>query len=217
MSWFSWEKVMKEKHLAVGGAVIAAIAASLCCVGPVLFAVLGLGAFGAASLFEAARPYLLAGAGLLLAVGFYWTYFRRQAACAPGEACATKPVNRIGRAGLWIATIAVLAFALAPYYVGHIASALARRQPVARTASGAKPVDPGQSSAADLQSVTVKITGMSCTACEVPVRDALSRTPGVRMADVSYQRGDARVEFDPKQTSQDQIKRAIDSTGYKAK
>ena len=105
MSWFGWGKVMKEKHLAVGGAVAAAIAASLCCVGPVLFAALGLGAFGAVSLFAAARPYLLAGAVLLLAVGFYWTYFRRQAA---GEACATKLVNRIGRVGLWIATIAVL-------------------------------------------------------------------------------------------------------------
>ena len=104
---------MKEKGMAVGGAVMAAIAASLCCVGPVLFALFGLGAFGAASVFAAARPYLLGGAGLLLAVGFYWTYFRRQTACAPGEACATKPVNRIGRAGLWIASVAVLAFALA--------------------------------------------------------------------------------------------------------
>jgi mercuric ion transport protein len=132
---------MKEKRLAVGGAVIAAIAASLCCVGPVLFAALGLGAFGAASVFQSARPYLLAGAVLLLAVGFYWTYFRRQAACAPGEVCATKPVGRIGRAGLWIATIAVLAFALAPYYAGHIASVLARWQPAATRASGAQPAD----------------------------------------------------------------------------
>ena len=109
---------MSEKRLAVGGAIAAAIAASLCCVGPVLLAALGLGAFGAASFFAAARPYLLAGAVLLLAVGFYWTYFRRGTACAPGEACATKPVNRIGRAGLWTASIAVLAFALAPYYIG---------------------------------------------------------------------------------------------------
>lgn len=208
---------MNEKGFAVGGAIAAAIAASLCCVGPVLFAVLGLGAFGAASFFAAARAYLLAAAVLLLAVGFYWTYFRRGTACAPGEACATKPVSRMGRAGLWIVTVAVLAFAQAPYYVGHIASALARRQPAATGASGANPADGGLSFAAHVQSVTVKIEGMSCTACEVPVRDALSRTPGIRMSDVSYQRGDARVEFDPKRTNIDQIKRAIDSTGYKAK
>ena len=32
---------------------------------------------------------------------------------------------------------------------------------------------------------------------------------------MSYKRGDARVEYDPKETNQDQIKRAINSTGYK--
>jgi mercuric ion transport protein len=109
---------MKEKSLTIGGALIAVIAASLCCVGPVLFALLGHGAFGAASLFEAARPYLPGGALLLLSVGFYWTYFRREPACRPGEACAKRPVNRLGQAGLWITSVAVLAFALAPYTSG---------------------------------------------------------------------------------------------------
>ena len=43
-----------------GGAVAAAFGAGLCCIGPVLFALFGLGAFGAASVFESLRPYLLA-------------------------------------------------------------------------------------------------------------------------------------------------------------
>lgn len=157
---------MKEEALAIGGAVIAAIAAGLCCVGPVLFAVLGLGAFGAASVFEAARPYLLLGSVLLLAIVFYWTYFRRATKCAPGEACAMKPVSRIGRSGLWIATIAVLAFALAPYYIGHLASALAHRQPVA-TAPSALPSDHNASSQANLETVVVAVDGMSCLQSEV--------------------------------------------------
>jgi copper chaperone CopZ len=182
----------------------------------VLFAVLGLGAFGAASFFAAARPYLLAGAVLLLAAGFYWTYFRRATTCAPGEVCATKPVNRIGRSGLWIATIAVLAFALAPYYIGHLASALPRRQPLA-TAPSALSADQSASSQAKLETVVVAVDGMDCSACEIPIKDALAQTAGVRMADVSYKRGEARIEFDPKRTNLDQIRRAIDSTGYKAK
>lgn len=224
-TWFSrnggepiigWEAVMKEKSLAVGGAVIAAIAASLCCIGPVLFAVLGLGAFGAASVFEAARPYLLSGAVLLLAIGFYWTYFRRGTACAPGEACATKPVSRIGRLGLWIASVAVLAFALAPYYIGHIASALSRRQPPAATWA-AIPSDRSATSQSNLETVVLAVDGMDCAACEIPIRDALAHTAGVRSTDVSYKRGDAHVEYDPKKTSVDDIRRAIDSTGYKAK
>jgi copper chaperone CopZ len=50
---------------------------------------------------------------------------------------------------------------------------------------------------------------MSCTACEVPIRDALARMPGVSSADVSYQRGDAQIKYDPKQTRVAEIKRAI--------
>src|SRR6266487_312679 len=119
---------MKEERLAIGGAVIAAIAASLCCLGPLLFLVLGLGAFGAAAAFETARPYLLGVAALLLAFGFYRVYYRRAVICAPGEACETKPVNRASRIGLWIASIAMLAFALSPYYVGNLASAVVNRQ-----------------------------------------------------------------------------------------
>jgi mercuric ion transport protein len=202
---------MKERSLAIGGAVVA-IVASLCCVGPVLFALLGLGAFGAAALFASARPYLLAGSVLLVAFGFYRTYFRRQTACAPGEACATKPINRGGRVGLWIASVGVLAFALAPYYVGHIASALHRQS--ATTTALANPALPAPNedarSQAALETITVKVEGMSCAACEVPIRDALAKTPGVRSADVSYERGDAQIKYAPKQTNVTQIKRACD-------
>jgi copper chaperone CopZ len=210
---------MKKEKLAVGGAVVAAITASLCCVGPVLFALFGLGAFGAAAFFVSARPYLLSGAGLLLAFGFYWVYFRKRPACVPGESCATKPVNRVGRAGLWIASVAVIAFALAPYYIGHVASALSRRPTLETTTPTANQSGPAasQEPQKSVETVTVKIQGMSCTACEVPVRDALAQTPGVRAADVSYERGDAHLQYDPKTTGIEQIKRAIDSTGYKAK
>ena len=55
---------MKEsvKHLFLGSAVMTAIAASLCCVLPVLSVALGLGAFGVASIFETLRPYFLVAA-----------------------------------------------------------------------------------------------------------------------------------------------------------
>lgn len=90
---------MTKERWAMGSAVLTAFAASLCCVGPLLFVVLGLGAFSAASIFESMRPWLLGVTAVFLAVGFYRTYFKREQACAPGEACAAKPVNRAGRAG----------------------------------------------------------------------------------------------------------------------
>src|SRR5258705_5179366 len=107
--------MMKEKAI-VGGAVIAALLGSLCCIGQLLFVVLGVSAFGAATGFESVRPYLLAGSVLLLALGYYWTYFRPSAECAPGEACATKPIGRANQLGLWVASLAWFAFAGMPYF-----------------------------------------------------------------------------------------------------
>lgn len=201
---------MKSEKLALGGAIAAAFGAALCCIGPVLFAVLGLGAFSAASVFASLRPYLLAVAVLALAFGFYRAYFRREE-CAPGEACATKPVNKVNRAALWVASFAVVAFALSPYYVGHIAAALVRgKQPAPAALSAA-----AQSGA--LETVTVEVEGMTCESCEAPIKKALDNTPGVRAAEVSFKNGNARIQYDPTQTNLDKIKSAINSTGYKAK
>lgn len=206
-----------ESQLTIWGAVMAGLVASLCCLGPLLFAVLGPGAFGLAGIFAAARPYLLVLAVLLLAFGFYRTYFRRERACASGKACATKPTSRLGRVGLWIASVAVLAFALSPYYAGRIAAALVSKNPPAPAAGTTAPTA-SEAANASIETVTIQVEGMmDCGACEAPVRAALQQTLGVRNVDVSYKRGDARVEFDPKQTNVEQIKRAINSTGYKAR
>ena len=204
---------MRER-LALGGAVAAALASGLCCVGPLLFALLGLGTFGAAAAFGAARPYLLAAAVLLLALGLYRAYARRDETCAPGGACASKPA---GRAGLWIAALAVLALALSPYYAGYVAAALAGQGQPVTTAPAAAPAAGGESSRTGLETVIVKVEGMDCARCEAPIRAALESVPGVRSADVSYRRGDARVNFDPRQTDVNQIKRAVGSTGYKVR
>ena len=202
---------MREERLPTGGAVLAAAAASLCCIGPLLFVLLGLGAFGAATAFDAARPYLLVAAALLLAFGFYRAYFRRGAAtCSPGEACATKPANSAGRAALWIAAVAVLAFTLSPYYAG----ALARRVIT-------KPATPEAAPATAARQPTVakaafKVSGMTCAGCETTIKLALDRTPGVRNSEVSYDRGEAVVEYDPAVTTPEKLREAISETGYPA-
>lgn len=201
---------MKKESVAIGGAVLAALGASLCCIGPLLFVVIGIGAFSAAAVFERGRPYLLAAAVLALAFGFYCVYFRRES-CEPGDACATKPVTRAGRLGLWIASLAVLAFALSPFYVGYISAAMVRGKGEAVT----RPA--GDSSSNSLESVVIEVEGMDCASCEMPIKAALEKNPGVRSATVSYERKKAEVIYDGTKTDINQIKQAIDSTGYKAK
>jgi mercuric ion transport protein len=93
------------------GGVSAALLGSLCCVGPLLFVTLGVGA-GLASTFEPLRPALGIVMLGLLGLAFYSVYGRRAAraasesgqdACATGAACAT-PRNRTReRVILWVA------------------------------------------------------------------------------------------------------------------
>ncbi len=82
------------------GAVGAAFLASLCCLGPLVFAALGIGGAGLLVRFVPYRPYFTALTLALLGAGFYFSYRRpRVAAAAEGPACACEhpKANRFGR------------------------------------------------------------------------------------------------------------------------
>ncbi len=90
-------------------AVVAALGASLCCIGPLVFVSLGVGA-GLASTFEPLRPLFTLLAVVGLVIGFYTVYGRRRSADgAPGESCAV-PDRRRDRMILWTATVLALLF-----------------------------------------------------------------------------------------------------------
>lgn len=110
----------------LGGAVVAAFAASLCCLGPLLFAALGLGGAGLLLGLEAYRPYFAALTLALLGAGFYLAYRRPRLAPAPADGsptceCALPRANRLGRALLWL-TAAVVAGLLAFPYLAQVLS-----------------------------------------------------------------------------------------------
>lgn len=98
-------------------AIGAAFLASLCCIGPVLFVTLGVGA-GLASHFEPLRPLFTALSLGLLALGFYTVYGRKPATsrvssratssnevCAPDASCAVPRDRSREKFVLWIATV----------------------------------------------------------------------------------------------------------------
>jgi mercuric ion transport protein len=77
---------------AVGGGLVAALGASLCCIGPLLAVFAGIGGAGLAGRFEPLRPYLLVASGLLFvfaAAALYRPSARgdrgRGPACEPGR------------------------------------------------------------------------------------------------------------------------------------
>lgn len=188
----------------VGGSLLAAVAASLCCILPIIFAVVGVGIVGASAAFAEWRPYLLGVTAGLLGLGFYFAYRKPKEACEPGSACTVPSVNRKGRIGLWIATIFVIAIAAFPYYSGPIAEFLLG------SASA------NSSGSPQLAQVAFTVEGMDCAACAAAIESKLKSTPGVKTARVSYEQKRAEVEFDQTSVSVEQLQKAIAEAGYRA-
>src|SRR5579875_1214121 len=96
----SQENEARAKKLTLGGAVLAALAASSCCIGPLILAALGIGGAGAFAVIGAYRPYILGVTAVLLAGGFYLTYRKPRASAVGGDACGCEqPSPKAGRAG----------------------------------------------------------------------------------------------------------------------
>lgn len=102
---------MRRSLLASGGAVGAAFLGSLCCIGPLLFVTLGVGA-GLASTLEPLRPVFGIVMLGLFALAFYTVYGRRSAAVGAGAAahgpddtCALPRSRTREKVVLWTALV----------------------------------------------------------------------------------------------------------------
>ena len=62
----------------------------------------------------------------------------------------------------------------------------------------------------------IKVSGMTCGACAVSVKSALTKFKGVKSADVSHEKGLATVVYDDDKTDEQQLHEAINRTGFKA-
>ena len=192
---------MKERSLAIGS-TLAALLASLWCLGPLLLGGAGLGALLVGT-FAPLRPYFLAISLIFLAGGFYLVYRRPKAgeACT-GETCAPgSGTRRMTKPLLWIAAVAVAVLAFFPSYGVKLAGS---------------PAVPATASLAALQTTELKITGMDCPVCSGVIQRKLLETPGVVKAEVRYPAGSATVEFDATRTNTEKLVAVVKDAGYEA-
>lgn len=110
-----------KEGLTLTGALMAGLAASACCIGPVILAALGLGGAAFAVAFEPYRPWLIMTTTVLLGTGF-WMVYRTppEGACAPGDACPSPPRRTTSKVLLWLVTVLVMTAVLFPYYASII-------------------------------------------------------------------------------------------------
>src|SRR5262245_45947601 len=195
--------------LSAGGAVVAAILASACCIGPPILALIGIGGAASALVLAPYRPYLMALAFLLLGVAFAVAYRRpRPACCADGRSPAASSSRR-NPSPLWLASAAVALLAGWSLLTGG-----ASRPPQAHGAGAAAVERSGGPSGT--RTSTLAIEGMTCGGCVARVKERLARVRGVVGYEVSLENKGARVSYDPSTTAPEAIAAAVSETGFAA-
>lgn len=64
------------------------------------------------------------------------------------------------------------------------------------------------------QTVTLSVPGMTCPACPITVKKALTQVEGVSKVDVSFKKREAVVTFDDAKTGVQQLAKATADAGY---
>lgn len=102
-------EIARQRLVAAGG-ILGALAASSCCIVPLVLFSLGIGGAWIGNLTALApyKPFFVAGTTGLLGYGFYLVYWKPRRACADAAACARPIPSRIVQLALWIATVIVV-------------------------------------------------------------------------------------------------------------
>lgn len=207
---------MKGKGSAFGSVIAAALASS-CCWVPLLLAAAGAGGAGFASVLAPYRPFFVGVTLLFVAGAWYFTLRKSPAvtaaspagAVAPGGACCVQEACCLPSAQRQrniLLLVGVTAFALVMLAFPWLSAALAGdRSPAPAAAARASAVE----------TITLRIEGMTCKACEGHIRVALLKVPGVVAADVDYQTASARVTFQRGKATTGQLRQAVAKTGYR--
>jgi len=188
---------MEKSNITTIGSVVSAIVASLCCIGPVVAVLLGIGSIGVFTAFEAYRPYFIGATAVLLGLAFYLSYRKREVKCEDGT-CKFESAGKWNKLSVWLATF-FAAIAIAFPYLGITLHA--------STNENATPQ----------ATVVLNIEGMDCKACAFGIEGALSRIAGVHRATVQYEKGNAIVEYDPVVVQPRTLIEHVEEIGFKAK
>lgn len=186
------------------GAPIAATLASVCCIGPVVLAGLGVGSVGFAAALTPYRPYFLGLTAILLGFAFWQAYRpgrKKKEDCCDVPAETKQKMDRFRKGLLWtVAGFSILAAAFPTLQVQLLAIT-------------------GESAAASVAArapVYLDVQGMTCAGCAYHVESALTDVAGVERAEVDYETGEAVVYTDQPPPDIETLIQAVERTGYRA-
>jgi copper chaperone CopZ len=203
----------------MGAGVVAALAASLCCITPILALIAG--SSGLASTFswlEPARPYFI---GLtVLVIGFAWYQkLKPQQAeidCACEEDEVKKPFIQ-SKSFLAVVTVFSAIMLAFPYYSGVFFPDNNKQVIIINSSDEAKNTDENTIfiEANNVAKVEFDIEGMTCESCNYTVENAALTVDGVVESQADFSTGKAVITYDKSKSNEEDIINAINQTHYK--
>jgi mercuric ion binding protein len=64
------------------------------------------------------------------------------------------------------------------------------------------------------KTVTLSVSGMTCAACPITVKKAISKVAGVEKTEISFEKREAVVTFDDATTNVEALTKATENAGY---
>jgi len=195
---------IKSPGTYTGAGVLSAIAASLCCITPVIALLAGSSSIAANfSWLEPARPYLI---GLSIAVLAFAWYVKLKPSKTNDMDCNCETTKKTPflqtKTFLSLVTVFAILMMTFPLY-----AKVFYPKPKAQAATIAV-VD-------NKKQVNFAIQGMTCEGCEEHVNNEVSKVKGVLAYKTSYALKNSLVTFDKSKVDIKTIEAAINKTGYK--
>jgi len=184
---------MKAKNLGI----FASVFASICCLGPILLILLGLGTLGIGAIIGKYHWWFLSGGILLITIA--WRAYSKEKRTCELKSCQMEN-KRLTQVILILATLIVIFFTGLNLY-SYLGKSLNNHESAA---------------VINTKTVIIPVEGMSCFTCEVTVTSALKKVEGVISAVASAKEKSAKVVYDPSKTNISHLIEAINKTGYKA-
>ncbi|MCT7985437.1 heavy-metal-associated domain-containing protein [Laspinema sp. A4] len=67
-----------------------------------------------------------------------------------------------------------------------------------------------------METVNLRLKGMSCASCATQIEKAIRGVPGVEECSLNFSAQQARVKYNPRKTELDRIQTAVSDAGYTA-
>lgn len=194
------ENNKKSQKGALTTGILAAIAASSCCIPPVIAAIAGVGgAAGTLSWMEPLRPYLIGLA--IIAIGYAW-YNHLKPKKADDCGCDIEKPKFYQTKSFLVGITLFAALSISFPYYSDIFYPKTEKEIIV--------VDK-----ANIKTVTFEIEGMTCASCEEHVRHEVNQLDGILKVDASFDNANAIVEFDKSKTTIEEIENVVNTTGYR--